>query len=98
MDFKLVAGESRLQARSILTNQKRLLAKGVIVTYAPKNPDDQIKCTRLNVVLREKKIEELLEISKKQSKENKEDKEIHRFLKVLETKKNCSYFAFYFFV
>ena len=97
MDFKLIASKTALQARSILSEGKVTIAKGVTITVAPKVKGGSIKATRIHAALRDYSFKMLRELRKKTTKKQGVENDIYELLETLETRKNLLLFFPYSF-
>lgn len=92
MDFKLIASKTVLQARSILSPQKSIIAKGACITSLPQKEKSSINGTRLNTAIRGLSYEQLCELRNSAPKQQGIENDICDFLITLETKKNLLLF------
>ena len=97
LDFKLIASKTALQARSILCSSKAEIAKGVIVTGAPKVKNGSIKATRIHAALRGYNYEDLRKLRETSVKKQGIENDIIELLKTLETRKHLLLFFPYKF-
>lgn len=99
MDFKLIASKTILQARSVLSAQKDVMADGVVMTSLPKKEYGEIQATRLHAALREYDYLKLCELQSRAPKKQGIENDIYELLETLETQKNLLLFfpyRFYF--
>lgn len=97
LDFKLIASKTALQARSILCSSKAEIAKGVIVTGAPKVKNGSIKVTRIHAALRGYDLESLRKLRENTTKKQGIENDIIELLETLETRKHLLLFFPYKF-
>ena len=97
LDFKLIGGNTLLQARSLLSNQKHLLAEGVLATGSPKAKDRTIQATLIHAVLRDYSYPQLCELRKENPKGQGIKSDVCHFPMTLEKKKNLLLFFSYSF-
>ena len=98
LDFKLIASESSLEARSLLSDGKIVLGDGAITitTACKSNNLKSIETTRLFAALRMFTFEALCNLKDKELIDTVE-KDVASFLRTLETKKNVLLFFPYEF-
>ena len=97
LDFKLIASKTLLQAMSILSTQKTVIAKGVTITGTCKVPDTRMETTRIHAALRGYDFDALCELRERNIKKQGVENDICELLKTLETKKNLILFFPYRF-
>lgn len=97
LDFKLIASNTILQASSILSLQKTVIAKGVTITGGPKVRNRRIKATRIHAALREYDIHSLRKLREKPTSKQGIENDIFELLETLETNKNLLLFFPYRF-
>lgn len=97
LDFKLIGGNTPLQARSLLSNQKYLLAEGVLATGSPKAKDRTMQATLLHAALRDFSYSQLCELRKEKPTRQGIENDVCQFLMTLEKKKNLLLFFPYAF-
>lgn len=98
LDFKLLCSKTYLQAKSVLFNQKSVLAKGVMSLNPPKLSKGNIKATNIHVILRKYSYSQLCELRRLNPKGNGLENDICHLLKTLEKKKNLLLFFHIFLV
>lgn len=97
LDFKLIGGNTPLQARSLLSNQKYLLAEGVLATGSPKAKDRTMQATLIHAALRDYSYPQLCDLRKENPKGRGIRNDVCQFLMTLEKKKNLLLFFPYSF-
>lgn len=96
LDLKLIASQTLMEAKSILSDGKVLLAPGAWMTTASK-VEGKRTVTRLHAALREYNLEQLIQLRQKNKGLDKAEKDVRQFLSKLETKKNLLLFFPYEF-
>lgn len=97
LDFKLIASNTILRARSILSARKIVIDKGIVVTGEPKVLREKIEATCIHVALRECNFEKLCELRETNTKKQSIENDIYELLETLETEKNLILFFPYKF-
>ena len=97
LDFKLIGGNTPLQARSLLSSQKYLIAEGILATGSPKAKNRTIQATLIHVALRNYSYPQLCELRKENPKGQGIKNDVCQFLMTLEKKKNLLLFFPYSF-
>lgn len=92
LDFKLIGGKTPLQARRLLSNQKSLVAEGVVAIGPPKEKGGSIDATIMSKALRGYSFSQLCELREKNPKEQGIENDVCQLLKTLEKKKNLLLF------
>lgn len=97
IDFKLLAAETALQARSIFSSQVYKEENGSVAFCECRRPDGEIKATRLFAALRGKSLVDLYNIRENKTEAHGVEHDVFEALKTLETKKNLLLFFPYKF-
>lgn len=97
VDLKLIGSQTLMNAKSILSDGKELLATGVWATSYPKVRGETREVTRIHTALRGLDLVQLTQIRTKTLPMKKYEQDICQFLKKLETKKNLLLFFPYYF-
>ena len=97
VDLKLIGSQTLMNAKSILSDGKELLAPGVLSTTHPKMRGETREATRIYAALRGLNLEQLFQIRNQRPLLTKYEEDVFRFLKKLETKKNLLLFFPYYF-
>lgn len=97
LDLKLIGSQTLMNAKSILSEGKEMLAPGVWATTYPKVRSETRETTRIHAALRGLDLAQLTQIRTKSSTIETYEKDICQFLKKLETKKNLLLFFPYYF-
>ena len=92
MDFKLIAGKTALQARSLMSNREAIDCHGVRVTGAPRAEAGSIRATRLHAALRNRTADMLPALRENPPKGRGVGNDVYELLKTLETRKNLLLF------
>ncbi len=98
-DFKLIASQSLLRAKSDLSRHKILLCPGVTADRGPKKRNNSQEATNIYVDLRELNYEQLCQLRQKSNivPTDIAEKDVFQFLETLETKKHLLLFFPYYF-
>ena len=91
MDFKLIAGKTAMQARSLLSNRETIDSQGVRVTGAPR-AEGPLQAVRIHAALRNRTLDMLRALRENPPKGRGVGNDLYELLKTLETRKNLLLF------